>query len=281
MPDDLRRAAVAGHFYPADPVELRRVVAECLEGVAETPRRSIAAIAPHAGLIYSGRCAGAVFGRLPPPKTIVILAPNHTGVCDSPGASLWRSGAFETPLGPVRVDEPVATALLERCDLVAHDPAAHRHEHAIEVELPFIAVRAPGATIVPLVIAWDDWPRSERLATALAGIAEEVRAAGGDAQRILLLASSDMNHHESADVAARKDAQALAAIEALDGRGLLDVCARERITMCGRAPAAIVLEAARRLGATAAQVVDYRHSGLVSGSNASVVSYAGVLIDRI
>jgi AmmeMemoRadiSam system protein B len=279
MRDDRRRPAVAGHFYPNDAAELRRVVSHCLDAVTEPPRRCLAAIAPHAGLMYSGTCAGAVFGRLSWPQTIVILAPNHTGVCESPGASIWRSGAFETPLGPVSIDDTFASALESACDLVAHDPAAHRAEHAIEVELPFVVVCAPGTKIVPLVIAWDDWPRSERLAAALADVVVASRNAGGG-DGLLLLASSDMTHYESAEAAARKDSLAFAAIEALDGRGLLEVCAHEHITMCGRVPAAIVVEAARRLGATTARVVDYRHSGWVTGSDSSVVSYAGVLIDR-
>ena len=227
--------------------------------------------------MYSGACAGAVFGRVALPKTIVILAPNHTGLCESPGASLWRSGVFETPLGPVSIDETFAAALESTCDLVAHDPAAHRDEHAIEVELPFIAVCSPQSTIVPIVIDWSDWPRSEQLAAALFETATAVRDAGGGADDVLFLASSDMTHYESVEVAARKDGLAFEAIEALDGCGLLDVCGREQITMCGRVPAAIVLEIARRLGATSAEVVDYRHSGLVTGSNRSVVSYAGVL----
>jgi hypothetical protein len=274
MRGDRRPPAVAGYFYPKDPVELRRLVADCLDGVDERPRACVAGIAPHAGLMYSGKCAGAVFGRLSLPQTIVILAPNHTGICESPGASLWRFGAFEIPLGDIAIDETFASALESACDLVAHDPAAHRDEHAIEVELPFIAIRAPETKIVPLVIAWTDWERSETLAAALATL---VTASRDD---VLLLASSDMTHYEAADIAARKDALAFNAIEALDGRALLEICARERITMCGRVPAAIVVEAARRLGATSAHVVDYRHSGMVSGSNSGVVSYAGVLIDR-
>lgn len=277
MTADRRRASVAGHFYPDDPAELRRVVTVSLDGTTEVPRRCLAAITPHAGLMYSGACAGAVFGRVALPKTIVILAPNHTGLCESPGASLWRSGVFETPLGPVSIDETFAAALESTCDLVAHDPAAHRDEHAIEVELPFIAVCSPQSTIVPIVIDWSDWPRSEQLAAALFETATAVRDAGGGADDVLFLASSDMTHYESVEVAARKDGLAFVAIEALDGRGLLDVCGREQITMCGRVPAAIVLETARRLGATSAEVVDYRHSGLVTGSNRSVVSYAGVL----
>lgn len=267
-----RQPAVAGQFYPAEPAELTRLVAECLEGVPREARRAAGAIVPHAALMYSGRGAGAVFGRLAFPSTVVILAPNHTGRCQSPGASIWRTGAFTTPLGDVPVSDTFAGALERACDLVAHDPAAHRDEHAIEVELPFLQALAPGAAIVPIVIAWEDWPRSERLAAALADLAADSAAS------VLFIASSDMTHYEPAATAERKDQAAFGAIARLDGNALLDVCRRERITMCGRAPAAVVLETARRLGATRADLVDYRHSGMVTGDHDDVVSYAGVIL---
>ena len=267
-----RQPAVAGRFYPSDPNELRALVAACFEGVPDEARRCRAAIAPHAGLSYSGRCAGGVFGRLCLPPAIVILAPNHTGVCRSPGASLYARGAFATPLGAVQIDEALGAALLRASDLVADDPAAHEFEHAVEVELPFIRTRAPDSAIVPIVVAWDDWARTAELAAALAAVLSDWPSG------VLLVASSDMTHYESAAEAERKDAAALEAIAALDGQALLDTCARRRITMCGRVPAAAALEAARRLGASGADLVDYRHSGDVTGDVSSVVSYAGVLI---
>lgn len=267
-----RRPAVAGSFYPRDVAGLRTLVDECLAGVPREGRRCQAVIVPHAGLIYSGKCAGHVFGRIAFPATIVIVAPNHTGVALAPGASLWRSGVFETPLGDVTVDESFATMLERECDLVAHDPSAHRGEHAVEVELPFVRVLAPDAAIVPLVLACDGWDPCERLATALA------RAARPSADNVLFVASSDMTHYESAASAAAKDQFALAAVERLDGRALLETCRRHGISMCGRVGAAVVLEAARQLGATRAEVVDYRHSGFVTGDYSSVVGYAGVLI---
>jgi AmmeMemoRadiSam system protein B len=122
------------------------------------------------------------------------------------------------------------------------------------------------------VLAWDDWRHSEELATALAGLIAHWP------QRVLLLASSDMTHYESADRAAAKDRVALDAIQRLDGEGLLAACRREHITMCGRAPAAVVVEASRQLGAKTAAVVDYRHSGQVTGDDSSVVAYAGVVL---
>lgn len=269
----LRRAAVAGHFYPADPQELRRLVQGYLSEAAAAPAGVRGAVVPHAGLVYSGACAAQVFARIAIPDVVVILAPNHTGRLGAPGgASLFQCGAFETPLGAVAVADEFAARLAARCPLVSHDPAAHALEHAIEVELPLLRLRAPQAAIVPLVLAWDDWPRCRELAAALA----EVAAAWPDA--VLLVASSDMTHYEPADRAAQKDRVALEAVCRLDGEGLLAACRRHGISMCGRAPAATVLEATRRLGAERAEVVDYRHSGWVTGDHSSVVAYAGVII---
>jgi len=187
--------------------------------------------------------------------------------------SLWESGAFRTPLGDVPVDADAAKALLEVSrGVVGVDHDAHRAEHAVEVELPFLQLLRADVRIVPLVIAWDGWDSARLLGEMLARL---VQAAG---EPVLLLASSDLNHYEPALVSEQKDAQALDAISALDGAELLARCKRERISMCGRGPAAVVIAAARALGATRAEVVDYRHSGWVSGDNARVVGYAGVVI---
>jgi hypothetical protein len=122
------------------------------------------------------------------------------------------------------------------------------------------------------VLAWDRWEAARELAGALAAVIIEWP------HPVLLVASSDMTHYESAESAARKDRLALEKVERLDGEGLLDVCHREAVTMCGRAPVAVTVAAARALGATAATLVDYRHSGWVTGDDRSVVAYAGVLI---
>ncbi len=170
---------------------------------------------------------------------------------------------------------PIASALAERlcaeCELAAHDPEAHVREHAVEVELPFLQTLAPDTAIVPIVLAWDDWTRCRALAHALAHVVHD------QAERVLVLASSDMTHYESAARAAAKDRRALAAVEHLDGENLLRICRHEDVTMCGRAPAAVAVETARIGGAAGARVVDYRHSGWVTGDDASVVAYAGVL----
>jgi len=268
----VRQPAVAGTFYPAHAAQLVSAVRELLAVEGAVPRAAIAAVAPHAGYVYSGRTAGEVFARLEVPRRCIVLAPNHTGLGDaSEGGSVYAVGAFVTPAGEVPVDETLAAALLARCDLLEDDPAAHAREHAVEVELPFLLARQPHLAVVPIVLGWSDWPRTRRLGEALA---EVVRAAE---EPVLLVASSDMTHYESAASAAAKDALALAEVERLDGERLLDVTRRHRVTMCGRVPAAAALHAARLLGATRAEVVHYSHSGQVTGDDGSVVSYAGVI----
>lgn len=237
------------------------------------PAAARACVAPHAGYVYSGVTAAHVFARIQLPRLVVILAPNHTGLCHAPGgASLWEEGAFATPLGEVPVAADLAEAVRAASPLVGTDHAAHEQEHAVEVELPFLQVRRNDVAIVPIVLAWDDWERARDLGEAIGRV---VRAWS---EPVLLLASSDLNHYESGSVTELKDAQALEAIRALDGAELLRRCRVERISMCGRAPVAATLAAARQLGATRAEVVDYRHSGWVTGDEARVVGYGGVVI---
>jgi MEMO1 family protein len=274
----VRAPAVSGRFYPGTRAELAEAVASLLvDARAEAGSSSTApvraVIAPHAGYVYSGPTAARVFARIAVPPVVVILAPNHTGVCQAPGgASLWEAGAFRTPLGDVAVDEPFAASLRQASQLVGVDHDAHRAEHAVEVELPFLQTLRDDVRIVPLVLAWDAWEPARSLGEALARL---VRAT---AEPVLLLASSDLNHYEPAAVSEQKDARALEAVSALDGAELLARCKRERISMCGRAPVAAVLAAARALGAARVEVVDYRHSGWVSGDDSQVVGYGGVVI---
>ncbi len=274
----IRPPAVSGRFYPSDPAELRATVATLLAdartAVQPSDRPAVGVIAPHAGYIYSGPTAAAVFAHVTIPGLVIILAPNHTGISDAAGGvSLWEAGAFRTPLGDVPVDAELAQALLELSrGVVSVDHEAHRAEHAVEVELPFLKLLRSDVRIVPLVLGWDSWEPARQLGEILARL---VRAAG---EPVLLLASSDLNHYEPAAVSEAKDARALEAVQALDGEELLARCKRERISMCGRGPAATVIAAARALGATRADVVDYRHSGWVSADNARVVGYAGVVI---
>lgn len=268
----VRRPAVAGLFYPAQPAQLLATVRSLLDEAAAGPEPATAAIAPHAGYVYSGRTAAHVFARIAVPRRCVVVAPNHTGECSAAqGGSVFAVGVLQTPLGEVPVDETLAAALIAGCQYLEDDPDAHRREHAVEVMLPFLLALRPDVTVVPIVLAFGDWPRCRALGESLAAA---LRAA---AEPVLVLASSDMNHYESASVGGPKDRLALAEVEKLDGEALLEVTRRHHVTMCGRAPAAAALHAARLLGATRGELVHYSHSGMVTGDDSSVVGYAGVI----
>jgi len=201
------------------------------------------------------------------------MGPNHTGLGRArSGGSVYAEGVMGTPLGDVPVHHELAAALLAECDLLEDDPEAHASEHSVEVHLPFLLARRSDVRVVPIVLGWSDWARTARLGEALA------RVVKAWPEPVLLVASSDMSHYESAAVCASKDLLALAEVEKLDGAALLAVTARHRISMCGRVPAAAVVHACGLLGSARAEVVHASHSGLVTGDDRAVVSYAGVIV---
>ncbi len=231
---------------------------------------AIGCVVPHAGYIYSGHVAGAVFARLDLPQRCIVMCPNHTGM-GQPLAIMSR-GAWATPLGPVPIDSDLSESLKQRLPLLAEDSDAHRAEHAIEVELPFLQLRKPDITFVPIALGTGRYEVLEALGNA---IAEVVRTQN---ERVLIIASSDMNHYENDRVTRVKDGKAIEAILALDPRGLFDVVMNEEISMCGFGPTVAMLTAAKQLGATRTELIKYATSGDVSGDRDMVVGYAGIMI---
>ena len=268
-----RTPAVSGTFYPALPGRLRADVRGFLEQGTSPPKRALGILVPHGGYTYSGATAGAAFAAVEVPATCIILAPNHTGRGRArQGGSLLIDTAYRTPLGNVEPDAELGAELQKRAHpLLIEDPLAHAEEHGVEVLLPFLQMCNEAVRVVPLVVGWDDWDRTRRLAQAI----HDVIAGRDD---VLLVASSDMNHYEPATASTDKDAAALERIVALDGEGLLEVTRTRHISMCGRVPVACVLELARLAGRKRAEVVGYSHSGLITGNHDRVVGYAAALI---
>ena len=265
----VRHPAVAGRFYPGDRETLLTDVQSYLlpQGVA-TP--ALGCMAPHAGYIYSGAVAGAVYASVDLPRRYILLCPNHTG--KGRPLAIMSSGAWETPLGQAPIDSPLAEALKKVFPLLTEDADAHRSEHAIEVELPFLQARCPDFTFVPIALGTGQFEILESLGEAVSDV---VQAQG---EGILILASSDMNHYENDAVTRAKDHKAIERILALDARGLFEVVTKEHISMCGFGPAIVMLTAAKRLGATSAELIKYATSGDVSGDRNMVVGYAGVVV---
>ncbi|HET8945414.1 MAG TPA: AmmeMemoRadiSam system protein B [Candidatus Polarisedimenticolia bacterium] len=267
----IRRPAVAGSFYPAGEGALRSEL-EALTAGGRVPQGPPprALLVPHAGYVYSGRIAARTYLSGPLPGRFIVLGPNHTGEGDP--IAVQSEGAWRTPLGDAPIDAPLAAAVLAEAGSARVDAAAHRREHAIEVQIPFLQHLAPGSRFVPIVVGTH---RLDALLDLGRGLA---RAIAASPSPVTLVLSSDMTHYEPADEAERRDRPALERILAIDPEGLWAVVRDGNITMCGVAPAVAGLEAARRLGAARATLVVYGHSGQTTGDTTSVVAYAGVAI---
>jgi MEMO1 family protein len=265
----IRHPAVAGRFYPRGPQVLLNDVRSYLSD-ASAGVRAIGCVAPHAGYIYSGHVAGAVFGGLEVPSRCVILCPNHTGLGHP--LAIMSEGGWETPLGVAPIDSALASAIKGRFPSLAEDDEAHRAEHAIEVQLPFLQTCKPDFAFVPIALGTGRFEILEQLGEA---ISEVLKTEKGP---VLLVASSDMNHYENDAITRIKDQKAIDQVLALNPRGLFDVVMKEKITMCGFGPTVVMLTAAKQLGATRAELVKYATSGDVSGDRNMVVGYAGIIV---
>jgi AmmeMemoRadiSam system protein B len=259
-------------FYEKRPERLEQDVRTYLAAPGAGPRPAFGAIVPHAGYVYSGPVAGAVYALLRIPGTVVILCPNHTG--RGAPAALDPSEAWRTPLGDVPVNRRLAKRLLTLAPSLTEDAEAHRREHSLEVQLPFLQVLRPDVQLVAICLGEPRLALCREVGDALHRLRIE------EAEPPLLLASSDMNHYESRAIGRRKDDLALARVQGVDPDGLFRTVLTESISMCGFLPATSLLFAARAAGATTVRIVARRDSGDETGDTSSVVGYAGVIVEE-
>lgn len=267
----IRPPAVAGRFYPAEVRELTRQI-KSLSSTADPgePVQAVGCLVPHAGYQYSGHVAAAVYRKLRLPGRFILLGPRHYPRGEA--LAILSEGAWQTPLGEAQIDRSLAASLKRACPLLREDPVAHHSEHSLEVQLPFLQTLAGNFRFVPIALGTVRFSDLDALGRALA----EVVAA--EPEEVLILASSDMNHYEDDQLTRVKDRKAIDNILALDPQGLHDTVRRESISMCGYGPAVAMLTAARRLGATQAELVCYATSGDITGDRDAVVGYAGVIV---
>ncbi len=267
----IREPVVAGQYYPASASQIREMIGSFIDKEAEKEDAD-GILAPHAGYIYSGSVVGAVLSRIRFRDTFVIIGPNHTG--RGKPFSLMSRGSWKTPLGEARIDEELAKKMLEVSEYLEEDLLAHQFEHSVEVQLPFLQYFKPDVRFVPIVIG--------------SGDREACRAVGKDIARALqetgreavIMTSSDMNHYESQKVARQKDFQAIEAVLSMDGDELLKRVTEQDITMCGYAPAMVMMSALGGPGAARAELVKYQTSGDITGDTNAVVGYAGIILKK-
>lgn len=260
-----RKPYVAGRFYPDDPQKLVAMLESFFEAT-ESRVLVPSIIVPHAGYIYSGKVAGAVYSKIAVPEIVVIIGPNHTGL----GApiSIWPDGSWETPLGTVPVDNEITMALLSKSVYAKPDTQAHVNEHSIEVQVPFLQHCRKDFKIVPVAMGDYSIEAIEDLANALDKATSE--------KEVLFVASSDFSHYEPEYTAKARDRMAIDEIKKLDWMAMLRVVAEKEITMCGAGPIAVATELAKRRGATSGKLLAYSNSGVMSHDFSNVVTYAGM-----
>ncbi len=278
---NLRRAVVAGSFYEGNAEALRAQVRSLFLhqfGPGKLPevnqagsRNVLGLVCPHAGYVYSGAVAANAFFSLASdgnPETVIILGPNHTGYGNP--LSAMREGAWRTPLGDVAIDTEVADAIAAETSILDFDEIAHRHEHSIEVQLPFLQyLYGDKFKFVPICFLMQDLESAMEVGRGLAEALANRNA--------VVIASSDFTHYESQARVEKKDTAALQAVEALDEKKFYQILEAENVSACGYAPIAALMTYAKALGAKKAEVLCHKTSGDITGDKSSVVGYAAVV----
>ncbi len=279
-----RLPAQAGAFYADNEGELRTQIHKCFLDplgpgfIPSVPTEKnedlVGLVVPHAGYMYSGPVAAHSYYQLAlagPRQSLVILGPNHTG--RGSGVSTMTSGEWSTPLGEVKVDSDLAQKIVKNSGLVDVEEEAHRYEHSIEVQLPFLQFIYPRRfRFVPICMMLQDLETSKEVGEAVARATAESDA--------VIIASSDWTHYEPHEKAVMKDKQALQAALEMDPKSFQATIEEKRISACGYGPVTALIHASKILGAKNAQLLSYKTSGDVTGDKTAVVGYAAMTFTK-
>ncbi|KPK43056.1 MAG: hypothetical protein AMJ78_00205 [Omnitrophica WOR_2 bacterium SM23_29] len=266
-----RKPAVSGKFYSDSAKRLKADIERLIDKEAR-PTGAIGCMLPHAGYVYSGRVAGITTSCLDIKDNAVLLGPNHTGYGEP--FSIMTEGCWQTPLGEAEINSELAKSILSKSEHLSEDTNAHIYEHSIEVELPFLQYYKPDVKIVPIVVTEYQLSVYKEIGKSIALALKESKLEN----TTLIIASSDMTHYEPQKQAEKKDKEAIEAILELNEDKLVDKIKSLGISMCGYVPTAIMLAAAKLLGAKKADLICYQTSGDVTGDYDAVVGYAGIIV---
>ncbi len=276
---DIRKAAVAGSFYPADTAALKNMIGQFMDQARgkEVEGEIIGLVAPHAGYVYSGWVAAHAYRQLEGKKfeIVVVISPSHHEYFS--GSAVYNGDAYETPLGAVPVDKNLAKEIASKNDLVVLSTQGHAWapgtmgEHALEVQLPFLQMMLGSFRLVPIVMGDQRPEYGEALADALANALK--------GKRVLIVASSDLSHYHPYDDAIQRDKKVVDAFNKFDYLDLSQNCSVGTWEACGGGPISVMMMAAEKLGANKATILKYANSGDVpEGVKTQVVGYmAGIV----
>lgn len=263
----MRRPAVAGQFYPQRRQELAREIEEHLSRADISQIACTGAVVPHAGYMYSGPVAAYAYKALPKAETYVILGPNHRGGGSAVAVSTEK---WSTPLGEVEVDLDFINAM--PMQIIDRDENAHRYEHSLEVQLPFLQYLFKDFKIVPVCLGLQDEMTAIEVGSE---VSEAVKKTG---KKVIILASSDFSHYEPDQVARVKDRYFIDAILKLDIAELYLRLSEKDATVCGYGAIAALIQAGKNLGAKKGELLKYGTSGDIIPDRSEVVGYAAIVI---
>ena len=279
----IRQPSQAGAFYAGTAKSLKTQIESCfldrfgpgkIPEIVEGPRRIVGFVCPHAGYMFSGAVAAHAYYKLASdgrPDIVFLFGPNHTG--HGSGLAVMNDGFWRTPLSDVEIASDLANQVVRESRIVDVDDSAHRFEHSIEVQLPFLQyLYGSKFKIVPICFLMQDLSSAREVGEAVAKVLA--------AKKGVIIASSDMTHYEPQESAKRKDKMVLEAVEAMDEAELYSVIEAERVSACGYGPIAALMVAAKILGAKEAKLLCYKTSGDVIGDYSSVVGYAAVCFQK-
>ena len=289
-----RKPHVAGQFYAGTEEELKLQIASCFShpfGPGSSPkvagtgsRKIIGIVSPHAGYTYSGPVAAHGYSRLANdgiPQVFIILGPNHSG--RGSGVSIETEGAWETPLGQAEIDSNLARRIQKGCEIIDVDEAAHKTEHSIEVQIPFIQYISQGKTrFIPICLWMQDLETSREIAKSIID-----QTSGTD---FAIIASSDFTHHERRLTEQEEhqmlkrieeaDKRAIDAITSLDDSKLNELGETQEVTMCGYGPITTLIAVAKLLGSVRAEFLAHKTSYDITQDSSYVVGYSSILFLR-
>lgn len=267
MGQDIRKAELAGTWYPGNPERLK---AEILRFLGQVPREKVegklvALISPHAGIVYSGQVAAFGYRLIEGEKfdSVIVIGPSHR--FRFRGVSVYDRGGFETPLGLAPVDTELAGKIMARDKAIAFRPEAFVQENSIEIQIPFLQTVLGQFKFVPIAMGTQDKATCRMLAEAILQSVGE--------RKVLIVASTDLSHYYRYERATAMDTELIDKIARMDVDAFLDALESGRGEACGGGAVAVAMMVGMNQGPVKAKILKYANSGDVTGDKSGVVGY--------